>query len=96
MYSLVIENYGSIIIGKAQMLKGGISEPRNKVIMKMFNLIHVGERAGSGVKTGRKKSERLKTDEKKRKETILQLIIGLSEGSTKAGKWIVMNDSDQL
>lgn len=47
--SLIIENPGSIITGKAQMLKGGISEPRNKVIMKMFNLIRVGERAGSGV-----------------------------------------------
>lgn len=47
--SLVIENPGSIITGKVQMLKGGISEPRNKVIMKMFNLICVGERAGSGV-----------------------------------------------
>lgn len=47
--TLVIENPGSIITGKAQMLKGGISEPRNKVIMKMFNLIRVGERAGSGV-----------------------------------------------
>lgn len=47
--SLVIENPGSIITGKAQMLKGGISEPRNKTIMKMFNLIRIGERAGSGV-----------------------------------------------
>jgi len=47
--SIVIENPGSIITGKAQMLKGGISEPRNKTIMKMFNLIRVGERAGSGV-----------------------------------------------
>lgn len=47
--SIVIENPGSIITGKKQMLKGGISEPRNKSIMKMFNLIKVGERAGSGV-----------------------------------------------
>ncbi len=47
--SIIIENPGSIITGKAQMLKGGISEPRNSTIMKMFNLIHVGERAGSGV-----------------------------------------------
>jgi len=47
--SVVIENPGSIIAGKAQMLKGGISEPRNKTIMKMFNLIKIGERAGSGV-----------------------------------------------
>ena len=47
--SITIENPGSIITGKPQMLKGGISEPRNKTIMKMFNLIRVGERAGSGV-----------------------------------------------
>ena len=47
--SIIIENPGSIITGKAQMLKGGISEPRNSTVMKMFNLIHVGERAGSGV-----------------------------------------------
>ena len=46
---IIIENPGSIITGKAQMLKGGISEPRNKTIIKMFNLIHIGERAGSGV-----------------------------------------------
>ena len=31
------------------MKKGGISDPRNKVLMKMFNLINIGERAGSGV-----------------------------------------------
>ena len=31
------------------MLKGGISDPRNKALMKMFNMIGVGERAGSGV-----------------------------------------------
>ena len=29
--------------------KSAISEPRNKTIMKMFNLIRVDERAGSGV-----------------------------------------------
>ena len=46
---IVFENPGSIITGKSQMLKGGISDPRNKNIMKMFNLIHIGERAGSGV-----------------------------------------------
>ena len=47
--SLIIENPGSVIVGKQQMLKGGISIPRNRNIMKMFNLIRVGERAGSGV-----------------------------------------------
>ena len=31
------------------MLKGGISQPRNKGLFKMFNLIGYGEHAGSGV-----------------------------------------------
>ncbi len=35
--------------GKVQMRKGGESDPRNKALMKMFNLINIGERAGSGV-----------------------------------------------
>lgn len=34
---LVIENPGSIRTGKKQMLRGGISDPRNKTLMKMFN-----------------------------------------------------------
>ncbi len=47
--SLVIENPGSIRTGKDQMLKGGVSDPRNKNILKMFNLLGIGERAGSGI-----------------------------------------------
>lgn len=31
------------------MRLGGESDPRNKFLMKMFNLINIGERAGSGV-----------------------------------------------
>ena len=31
------------------MLRGGLSEPRNGALMKMFHLIGYGERAGSGV-----------------------------------------------
>ena len=46
---LVIENLGSIRTGKKQMLRGGISDPRNKTLMKMFNMIGIGERAGSGI-----------------------------------------------
>jgi ATP-dependent DNA helicase RecG len=46
---LVLENPGYIRTGKAQMRKGGESDPRNKALMKMFNLINIGERAGSGV-----------------------------------------------
>ncbi len=46
---LVIENPGGIRIGKKQMLRCGISDPRNKTLMKMFNMIGIGERAGSGI-----------------------------------------------
>ena len=31
------------------MRRGGESDPGNKGLMKMFNLINIGERAGSGV-----------------------------------------------
>lgn len=47
--AIILENPGTIRIGRAQMLKGGVSDPRNKLLMKMFNMINIGERAGSGV-----------------------------------------------
>ncbi len=31
------------------MIRGGVSDPRNRGLMKMFNLIDIGERAGSGI-----------------------------------------------
>ena len=31
------------------MMLGGVSDPRNRGLMKMFNLIDIGERAGSGI-----------------------------------------------
>ena len=46
---ITLANPGTIITGKNQMLKGGISQPRNKTMFKMFNLIGYGEHAGSGV-----------------------------------------------
>ena len=46
---LVLANPGYIRTGKKQMRLGGESDPRNKILMKMFNLINIGERAGSGV-----------------------------------------------
>lgn len=46
---LILENPGYIRVGKKQMIHGGKSDPRNKALMKMFNLINIGERAGSGV-----------------------------------------------
>ena len=47
--TIIPENPGYIRTGKDQILRGGISDPRNKTLMKMFNMIGIGERAGSGV-----------------------------------------------
>ncbi len=44
-----MENPGYIRLGKKQMCRGGKSKPRNKSLMKIFNLIDIGEHAGSGV-----------------------------------------------
>ena len=46
---LILENPGYIRTGKRQMIQGGTSDPRNKTMLKMFNLLDIGERAGSGV-----------------------------------------------
>ena len=46
---IVFENPGYIRLGKEQMRRGGKSDPRNKSLMKIFNLIDIGEHAGSGV-----------------------------------------------
>ena len=42
-------NPGTLRIPIEQALKGGISDPRNPILFKMFLLIGVGERAGSGL-----------------------------------------------
>ena len=41
---LVLANPGYVRTGKKQMRLGGESDPRNKALMKMFNLINIGER----------------------------------------------------
>ncbi|PJM76452.1 RNA-binding domain-containing protein [Bifidobacterium felsineum] len=46
---LVFENPGDIRTGVEQMRLGGVSDPRNAGVMRMFSLIDVGERAGTGV-----------------------------------------------
>ena len=46
---IIFENPGYIRTGKEQMRQGGESDARNKTLMKMFNLVNIGERSGSGV-----------------------------------------------
>ena len=45
---MTFANPGDIRIGLQTALAGGVSDPRNETVMKMFSLIDVGERAGSG------------------------------------------------
>jgi len=42
-------NPGNLRIAREEALKGGVSDQRNENIFKMFNLLGVGERAGSGL-----------------------------------------------
>ena len=44
-----IANPGAFRINVQEALVGGVSDPRNESLIKMFTLINVGERAGSGL-----------------------------------------------
>ena len=44
-----IANPDAFRINVQEALVGGVSDPRNESLIKMFNLINVGERAGSGL-----------------------------------------------
>ena len=46
---LVISNPGALRITMDEALEGGISDPRNASIFKIFVLVNVGERIGSGL-----------------------------------------------
>jgi predicted HTH transcriptional regulator len=47
--SITIANPGSLRIGIEDALGGGMSDPRNFTLVKLFNMLNVGERAGSGI-----------------------------------------------
>lgn len=46
---LRLSNPGGFRVSVEDAYAGGISDPRNETMMKMFTLVHVGERAGSGI-----------------------------------------------
>jgi predicted HTH transcriptional regulator len=46
---ITIANPGTMRISPSDARLGGDSDPRNKTLMKLFNLIDIGERSGSGV-----------------------------------------------
>ncbi len=42
-------NPGDMRVGLNVALSGGVSDPRNGLLMKMFSLVNIGERAGTGM-----------------------------------------------
>jgi len=46
---ITISNPGGFRIPFEKALKGGFSDPRNGTILKLFNMLGVGERSGSGI-----------------------------------------------
>lgn len=46
---ITFSNPGNFRIDIEDAKSGGISDPRNTTLIKMFNLIDIGERAGSGI-----------------------------------------------
>ncbi len=44
-----LSNPGSVRISLTEAINGGISDPRNGIMLKIFSLIEFGERAGSGL-----------------------------------------------
>jgi len=47
--SVTLSNPGSFRIGIDVAISGGFSDPRNGTMLKMLNMIDIGERAGSGI-----------------------------------------------
>ena len=46
---ITMSNPGDFRVELDEAKSGGMSDPRNSIMMKMFNLIDIGERAGSGI-----------------------------------------------
>ncbi len=50
---LEFSNPGTLLLGIEQVLKGGVSECRNKTLQSMFGMLGYGEKAGSGPRPAR-------------------------------------------
>ncbi len=46
---ITLSNPGNMRIEISTAISGGVSDPRNSTMLKMFNFIDIGERAGSGI-----------------------------------------------
>ena len=48
-FMITMTNPGNFRIGVDEAKSGGFSDPRNSTMLKLFNMIDIGERAGSGI-----------------------------------------------
>jgi len=46
---IIMENPGGFRIDINEARSGGVSSPRNSVLLRMFNMLDIGERSGSGI-----------------------------------------------
>ena len=46
---LVFSNPGTLLVSREQLLRGGVSECRNKSLQQMFQMLGAGDKAGSGI-----------------------------------------------
>ena len=49
IYNIALQNPGTIPVGREQMLRGGVSKPRNAGLLQLFHWIGYGKGLGSGV-----------------------------------------------
>ncbi|MGO5475974.1 ATP-binding protein [Parafannyhessea sp. LCP19S3_B1] len=48
---IIASNPGTLRIAVDEVEAGGVSDPRNEMLLSMFSLLNIGERAGSGYDT---------------------------------------------
>ncbi|MDE6523413.1 MAG: putative DNA binding domain-containing protein [Muribaculaceae bacterium] len=79
-----LSNPGTVRISISDAIEGGISDPRNGIMLKIFSLIEFGERAGSGLSGICKRWEKVYhtpvTIEETHKDGVDRTILTLSTG----------------
>ncbi|MBD5357695.1 MAG: AAA family ATPase [Bacteroides sp.] len=79
-----LANPGTVRISISDAVEGGISDPRNGIMLKIFSLIEFGERAGSGLSGICKRWEKvyhtLVTIEETHKDGVDRTVLTLSTG----------------
>ena len=78
---LEVSNPGTLLVSHEQLLQGGISECRNKALQRMFQMLGVGDKAGSGIDKIKKSWAAQRWASPKLKETLrpdrVQLILAM-------------------